>query len=256
MIASMKLLPALLLVAPAGAALAQPPQPGMAHGGPGMMMNAMHGPVVNLSVTESVDGAPDKATISTGVETRAPTARDAMTQNATQMDKLITALIKAGVDRKDIQTGAINLNPQYDYSNQQRDPGQGPRFIGYIANNMVTVTLRKLDKAGETVDAMVAAGATNINGPTFGIEDSSNLEAQARAKAVKSGQARADFYAQAAGYKSARLLDISESGQIERPIIMTAARMMTSADAAPKTRIEPGQLSTSITLSFRYMLER
>lgn len=211
------------------------------------------GPVVTLSVTESVDAAPDKATVNTGVETRALTAKAAMAQNATQIDMLIAALLKAGIERKDIQTSGINLNPQYDYSN--RKDGEGPRFMGYQAINSLTVTIRKLDKAGEIVDAMVGAGATNINGPAFGITDTSKLAEQARTKAVKTAQTRANFYAVAAGYRNAKLLSISETGEFSPPPIVYEARMV-AAPAASKTSIEPGQLSTSITLNFRYMLEK
>lgn len=250
MIRSTPIIAALLFGAPV-AALAQTPGGMPAHPMPGMM--GMSGPMVTLAVTESVDSAPDKATINTGVETRAQTAKDAMAQNAAKMDALIAALRKAGVEPKDIQTSGINLNPQYDYAN--RKDGEGPRFIGYQANNMLTVTVRKLDKAGELVDAMVSAGATNINGPVFGITDPSKLEAQARTKAVATAQARANFYAQAAGYKSARLLSISETGEAPGPLPVFTARAM-AAPSAPDTKIEPGQLSTSITLNFRYMLER
>ncbi len=241
-------------MAPASAALAQPVDPAAArpmHG----MMGANAGPVVTLSVTESVDAAPDKATVSTGVETRALTAKETMALNATKIDALVAALLRAGVARKDIQTSGINLSPQYDYSN--RPSGEGPRFIGYQANNMLTVTIRKLTTAGELIDAMVNAGATNLNGPSFGIEDTGKLEEQARAKAVATAQARANFYAQAAGYKSARLLGISEAGEVETPRPLMLARLNALPQAnAPVTKIEPGQLSTSITLSFRYMLER
>jgi len=243
---SAPILASLLILAPA-AALAQ-------SDGPASMrpMRGPAAPVVTLSVTETVDAAPDIATINSGVETRAPTAKEAMAANARQMDALITALLKAGVERRDIRTSSLNLNPQYDYSN--RTEGQGPRFLGYQANNMLAVTIRRIDRAGEIVDAMVNAGATNVNGPAFGIDDPSGLEEQARAKAVKTAQARADFYAQAAGYKGARLLSISEGGQIERP--MPVMRMAAPAQDSVSTKIEPGQLSTSITLNFRYMLER
>jgi uncharacterized protein YggE len=239
-------LSALLLIAPAGAALAQS-SPHM-----GDMSPHDIGPIVSLSVTESVDSAPDMATINTGVQTRAMSAKDAMGQNAVQIDKLFAALIKAGIERKDLQTSGINLNPQYDYSN--RTNNEPPKFIGYEASNQLTVTVRKIAKAGELVDAMVGAGATNINGPSFGITDTSKLETQARAKAIQSAGERAAFYAQAAGYKTARLIAISEGAEAGRPIIMTASRMAAAPDMA--TKIEPGQLSTSITLSFRYMLER
>jgi uncharacterized protein YggE len=101
---------------------------------------------------------------------------------------------------------------------------------------------------------MVSAGATNVNGPTFGIAEPDTLLDQARLKALKTAQARANLYAQATGYKTARLITISEGGGYTPPMPMMAMRMDAVQNAA--TKIEPGQISTSISLNVQYMLER
>jgi len=211
------------------------------------------GPLLTLSVTESINSAPDMATINTGVQTRALSAKDAMTQNAAQMEKLIGALLKAGIERKDIQTSGINLNPRYDYSN--RTENEGPRFIGYEASNQLTVQVRKLDSAGELVDSLVSAGATNINGPSFGIAEPDKLLDQARTKALKTAQTRADLYAQATGHRTARLVSISEGGSFTPPPMPMMAMREVAATSAPQTKIEPGEIATSISLNVQYMLE-
>lgn len=211
-------------------------------------------PVVTLNVTESVEAAPDVATVGTGVQTRAQTAQVAMQQNAAQTEKLIAALAKAGIAKKDIQTSGINLSAQYDYSNQDGQP-QGPRFIGYEASNQLTVKLRDIKRVGASLDAMVAAGATNINGPAFSIDDPSPLLVQARGQALKSAKAQADFYAQAAGYRTARLVSISESNSGGQPPMPMMVRSF-KADAAPVTPVEPGQVSASVTLTVQYALEK
>ncbi|MDO7836243.1 SIMPL domain-containing protein [Sphingobium sp. HBC34] len=212
-------------------------------------------PVVTLNVTESVEAAPDVATIGTGVQTRALTAQAAMQDNAAKTDKLIAALAKAGIARKDIQTSGITLSAQYDYSNQDGKP-EGPRFIGYEASNQLTVKLRDIKKVGASLDAMVAAGATSISGPTFSIDDPSPLIVQARGTALRSAKAQADYYAQAAGFRTARLVSISESssgGQPPMPMLQSARF---KADAAPTTPVEPGQVSASVTLTVQYALDK
>ncbi|HEX7855811.1 MAG TPA: SIMPL domain-containing protein [Sphingobium sp.] len=211
------------------------------------------GPVVSLSVTESIESAPDMATVGTGVQTRALTAKEAMALNASAMDKLVGAILKAGIERKDVQTSGINLNPQYDYSN--RTDGQAPKFLGYEASNQLSVKIRKIASVGDVIDRMVGAGATNINGPSFGLQDDAPVLEKARVKAIATSKARAQFYAQQAGYRSVRLLSISETGEIARPM---PAPMMARADfaAGKATSVEPGQLSTSVTLSIQYVLEQ
>jgi uncharacterized protein len=168
---------------------------------------------------------------------------------------LIAALARNGIAKKDIQTSGINLSAQYDYSNRDGQPA-GPRFIGYEASNQVTVKLRDLKRVGALLDTMVAAGATSINGPNFSIDDPAPMLLQARGQALKSAKAQADYYAQAAGYRSARLISIAESnsgGNAPMPM-MVSARF--KADAAAPTPVEPGQVASSVTLTVQYALEK
>lgn len=212
-------------------------------------------PVVTLNVTETVEAAPDTAIVGTGVQTRAPTAAQAMRENAAKMDGLIAALAKAGIDKKDIQTSGINLSAQYDYSNRDGQP-TGPRFLGYEASNQLSIKLRDIKKVGTLLDTMVQAGATNVNGPSFSINDPAPMLAQARAAALKSAKAQADFYAQATGYRSARLISISESNSGGNPPMPMMVTARFKADAAAPTPVEPGQVGSSVTLTVQYALDR
>ncbi|MDX3899485.1 MAG: SIMPL domain-containing protein [Sphingobium sp.] len=212
-------------------------------------------PVVTLNITETVEAAPDMATVGTGVQTRAMTAAQAMGDNAAQMSRLVAALAKAGIDRKDIQTSGINLSPQYDYSGRNSDGSQSPpRFMGYEASNQLTVKLRDIQRVGPMLDRMVAAGATNLSGPTFTISDPTPMIAQARSAALRTARQQADFYAQATGYRSARLLSIAESSSAGRPPMpMMAMRMKAEAADTP---VEPGQVSSAVTLTVQYALDK
>lgn len=213
-------------------------------------------PVVTLNITESVEAAPDVATVGTGVETRAPTAREAMAANAVQMDRLIAALAKGGIAKKDIQTSGIRLNAQYDYSARNPDGSQAAaKFVGYEAANQLSITVRDVKRVGDLLDRMAAAGATSISGPTFGIDDPAPLLVQARGQALKSAKAQAEYYAQQTGYRTVRLISISEaSNGGGAPMPMVQMRM--SADMAKSTPVEPGQVSASVSLTLQYALER
>lgn len=212
-------------------------------------------PVVTLNVTESVEAAPDVATVGTGVQTTAPTAIQAMQANAAKTEKLIAALAKAGIAKKDIQTSGINLSAQYDYTQRDGQP-TGPRFLGYEASNQLSIKLRDIRKVGTLLDSLVAAGATNVNGPSFGIDNPAPMLVQARGAALKSAKAQADFYAQAAGYRSARLLSIAENNSGGNPPMLMLQSARFKADSAPVTPVEPGQVASSVTLTVQYALEK
>ena len=137
---------------------------------------AVKNPVIELTITEVVQSAPDTANVGAGVTVRAPTASEALRLNAQQMDKVIARLRQLGIAREDIQTANFSLNAQYQYRNDNTPP----LLLGYDASNSVNVTLRNLDKVGETLDALVSAGANNLYGPNFTLEKDAAAKAAAQ----------------------------------------------------------------------------
>lgn len=205
------------------------------------------GPVVELTISEQVKAAPDIATISAGVSSEAPTAVRAMADNAVAMSAVIARIKSLGIDEKDIQTSGINLNAQYDYDrNSQRQI-----FRAYSVSNRVSVILRDVSETGAVLDALVAAGATDIGGPNFSIGDDTAAKAQARKAAMDTARERATEYAGWAGYSGIRLLEVSEVVSSSRPVPMMAARSV-SAVAAEATPVQPGMVGTGVTVTVKY----
>jgi uncharacterized protein len=204
------------------------------------------GPVIDLTITESVDAKPDIATFSTGVQTLAPTANEAIRQNNVQMAAVIAKLKKLGIAEKDIQTTQINLSQSFDYNNGQQ------KFNGYQAANMVNVKLRDLKKLGAFLDALASDGATNFNGPNFGVEDDKPLLAAARDKVWATATERARLFAKKAGYADVRVIRVEEGGG-NSGIMYAPTVSMRAMDVSEKsTPIAPGQISISSSLSFTF----
>jgi len=210
---------------------------------------ATGGPVVELNVYESVDVAPDTATIGAGVTTEAPTATEALRQNSAEMQKVIARIKALGVAEKDIQTTGINLNARYDYDQAT----QRQVFRGYMASNRVSVILRKIDDTGRVLDALVEAGANDINGPTFSIDDDTAAKDAARKRAVERAQAQAKAYAVMLGYDGAKVLAISEglTGNSPMPQMAEMRLSATKVDAAP---VQPGMVQAGVNISITYEL--
>lgn len=214
---------------------------------------ASQGPVVELSVSETVDAKPDVVDISAGVTSQAYTAVEAMRINAREMTTVIARLKALGIDSDDIQTSGINLGAQYDYDQSQ----QRQVFRGYQASNRVSVTLRDVKRAGEVLDALVAAGATDIGGPRFALDDDTGARAQARKAAFAKAKAQAEEYARWSGYTGVRVLSVNELIMTNRPIAYAEAdmRQAIKVSAAP-TPIEPGLVGTSVSLTVKYEMTR
>lgn len=203
---------------------------------------------LSLTAYGEVRQVPDMATISLGVQTEAPTAAEAMRLNAVRMNQVIATLKRGGIADRDIQTSGVNLNPQYVY--QENLP---PKLTGYQASNNVTITVRDLSKAGSALDTAVNAGATSVGGIGFGLQNSDAAEDAARLDAVRALQAKANLYAQAMGYRVARLVTLSEGGGYSppSPVPMFA---MARADKAESTPVEAGELKVRIDINATFEL--
>ncbi|MEO6386992.1 MAG: SIMPL domain-containing protein [Croceibacterium sp.] len=208
------------------------------------------GPVVELSVHEDVEAVPDLVTVGSGVTTEARTAVAAMRANAAAMNAVIAKIKQLGVAERDIQTTGINLGAQFDYDQNTRRQV----FRGYQASNRVSVKLHDVARTGEVLDALVAAGATDISGPDFSIADDTGARSQARKTAMETAQAQAMEYARAAGYSGVKLLEISENVAAQPP--MPYVRAM-AADASEKsTPVEPGMVRAGVTIQVTYEMTR
>lgn len=211
------------------------------------------GPVIELSVSQTVNAKPDTAILGAGVQTRAMTADGAARDNAVKMDAIIARIRALGVVKEDIQTSNFSINPQFQYNNDNTPP----RFIGYDVSNMVTFKLRKLDKVGPALDALIASGANNINGPTFMLDNDTAARSAARRAAFADAQARARELAGLAGYAGVKLLEVSEAYANVRPMQMERdAVMVTGSSVHKATPIEPGQVGTAATLTVKYEMTR
>jgi uncharacterized protein YggE len=253
-------------ITPAGPAAAQVGQPTM-EVAPG-----------NSLLTVSAEGRsfrePDMAVFSAGVTTQGSTAAAALEQNSRAMTQVIAALRRAGIAERDIQTSNLSISPVYADPNRDammaaRVSGQPyvppppeqqvPRIIGYQASNNVSVRQRDLDEFGTVIDTLAAAGANQINGPMFQMDDPDPALNEARLDAVKSARERAELYAQATGLRIVRILSMTEGGGYygPPPVVFARAATMSSAPPPPPpppAPVQPGEMQMTAQVTVLYEL--
>ncbi|SHE79367.1 hypothetical protein SAMN04487965_0667 [Microbulbifer donghaiensis] len=210
---------------------------------------AERGTLVSISASGEASKVPDTANISAGVVTEAEDSEKAMRDNAEQMDKLLKAIKKAGIDDKDVQTSGISLSPRYDY--QQ---GQKPQITGYMARNTVNIKVREMEKLGDVLDDLAAAGANQIHGPNLEIGEPEPVMAEARKQALAKAQARAEDYAKSLDMKVRRIVSVSESGSVGIPRPMMRAEMAAAKDSV-STPVAPGETTLTVNLDLVFELE-
>ncbi|MBX9662360.1 SIMPL domain-containing protein [Novosphingobium sp.] len=227
---------------------------------PAMAQAVSPAPVVapgNAVLTLSADGrstrTPDLAVFSAGVTTQAKTAAAALSENADRMNAVITALKASGIAERDIQTSNLSVNPVYG---QPRADANGnvsgdPVIIGYQASNQVEVKQRKIGNYGKTIDTLVNAGANQVSGPSFQLDNPDVASDEARIEAMKKARARAELYAKAAGLTVKRILTISESGgYAPQPMVMYARAEKMMAGAPSPVAAGEVQVGANVTVTF------
>jgi uncharacterized protein YggE len=206
-----------------------------------------------VSAHAEVRRAPDIATLSTGVTSLAPDANAAIRRNAEEMARVVAALRAAGIQARDVQTSGVSLQPDYQYAS-----GRAPRIRGYHASNTVNVTVRNIGNLGEILDALVAAGANQVHGPSFELADRDAALDEARGLALDKARARADTYAKRLGLRVTRVASIDETGGRGMPLAMRGRGTMVEQAAAVNASapISPGENVLGMTLDVVYVLEK
>jgi len=195
----------------------------------------------------SASASPDVATAQIGVETQSSAPEEATLQNEERIKAVVEALKAAGIDPKDIQTTYYNL-----WAEQRYDPEKGQPTGEYVyhVGNGLSVKIRDLSKVGAILSSAVEAGANNISGVSFSIEDTSALEAEAREKAVADAEARAESLARLSGVELGEVALVSEV--IGGPVTVFAERAMGGGGGVS---IEPGQLEVSMQVQMSFAIK-
>lgn len=189
-----------------------------------------------------VQGTPDTLTVGVSIEATAPDATGASNQTSSRVNAVTDALTAQGIDRKDIGTSNVSLQPQYGGSDNTT-------IVGYRSSNSIEVTVRKIDIGPQVLGAITTAGgdATRINSVTYSIEDDSQLVKDARARAFDDAKNRAQQYAELSGMKLGKILSISETGSgPPPPMPMQSPRFGAAAESVP---LSPGQQTVGFSVT-------
>lgn len=188
---------------------------------------------------------PDIAMITIGVDTRASLAQSAANENDEQTADVMGALHEMGVADEDIQTVDYSIRAEIDWEDEER------RVIGYVVSNSVAVKIREVERVGDVLDAVTAAGANNIYGISFTFDDPTKLREEARTEAMADAQSRAQSLATLGGVGLGKPRVISESFIQPSPLYME--RMYApAAEAGGGVPVSPGQLEVTVQVQVTF----
>lgn len=199
-----------------------------------------------------VQAEPDVATITLGVQAQADTAADAQAQVSQAMNDVMQVLEDQGIAKEDIQTRYYTVTQltRWNDSKQQQE------ITGYQVTNTVTAKIRQVDKAGDVIDAVVAAAGDliRINNIGFEIDDPTPYYDAARSIAIEQARAKAEQIASDSGVSLGKITYINESTSTPGPIYRTFAADAAVPAPTEATSISPGQLDITTTVQVVYSI--
>ena len=205
---------------------------------------------ISLTGHGEVRMAPDLAIVTVGVTNSAETARDALDANTKAMEGVMASLKNAGIEAKDIQTSNFNVNPRYDYGQNNNQP---PKVVAYDVSNNLTVTVRKLDGLGAVLDQVVSSGSNQINGVMFQVSKPEAATDEARKLAVADAQHKAEVYANASGIALGNIVSLSEGGGYQPPVPIF--KTMRAESAAADVPIAQGEQAIAVDVNITWEIK-
>jgi uncharacterized protein YggE len=195
---------------------------------------------------------PDEAWVDLAVETLGTTAKAAGEENAKKMERVIAALMGAGIPRKELDTRNYSVYPEYT----QPDPRVEPKLRGYRVTNSLSVHVRELPRLGDLIDRALAAGANRVDGVRFALSKEDAVRAEALRQAVERARKTAEVLASALGVRLGVVLDASTVAEPPR-IYPARMAMMEAGDksSAPSTPIIPKEQTVQAQVTLIYAIE-
>ncbi len=208
-------------------------------------------PSISVSGTGRVTAPPDMAIISLSVESVDKNADAAIHDNNVRSAAVIEAAKRLGVEEEEIQTTDYRL-----WIEERRDEnGWATGERRYHVVHSLTVRLHEIEKAGQLLGDLIAAGANNIDDIRFGIADPTALAEQARREAVANAKAKAETMAEALGVELGDVLYLSESGY-EPPIYRALPMMATDKAFEEEVPVATGSFAVEVKVNILFGIQQ
>jgi uncharacterized protein YggE len=214
----------------------------MAQAGGGMALaNGTEAYTIHVNGSGVASVTPDVADIQFGVESVSADAAEAIADNTTKMNAILEAVKALDIEDKDVQTVNYNMWVEQIYNHETGEPTDQMR---YHVSNQVSVRLRDITLSGKILESALQAGANNVNGITFSVDDTTALESEARTQAIEQARAKAEELAAGLGVRLGNVRQVSEYTNNAYPIV--AQSMMMDARGTGEISVASGSYDVTV----------
>ena len=200
-------------------------------------------PFIQATGQATISATPDQALINVAVVSEDDTTAAAVAKNAKQAGVVVTALT-GEVGANHLKTVGYSVRPNYKFPK----PGAPAAISGYIATNVVEVTLDDLARVSKVIDDASRLGA-NIQSLQYQLKDPGTVRAQLLKLASERAKTSAEAIAAGLGLKLARVWSAEEVSSEDITPMAKKAPVVMSAQAA--TPVETGTIDVTARVMLR-----
>ncbi|WP_339769109.1 SIMPL domain-containing protein [uncultured Paraglaciecola sp.] len=198
---------------------------------------------INVSGQANVASVPDLFEFSVYVEEQGEKVQNLNRVVTDKTQTIVSSVLAFGVDKKDIQSMRVQLNPWYENINNQRVQN------GFRLSREIKFTLRDIELYDQVIDAVLSTGVSRIDGFNYVVEDAQPQYLAALELALKDAKLRASRMAATLGATLGKVISISEnSGYSPMPRAREVMMMSKSSDSLP------GQINTGAQVNVVFEL--
>ena len=201
-----------------------------------------------------VEVPPDQLRLRLAVVTSNADSDLALSDNNRQMTQLIAALKDLGLTDDDYRTGQFQTYPEWSRPPRPAPANWQRSIVGYRVSNELLVQTSRVELAGKLLAAAQSAGADQIGGLTFALEEPADHREEAIVLATRRAMRKAQTLAAAAGVKLGSIQSLTLD-QASAPGPMPRMEMMASAMTADAVPVNAGdvEVRAGVTVVFRLL---
>lgn len=199
--------------------------------------------VLKVSGSETLQAAPDQATITLGVITEDQDPQKAQQANSQSIAQVITGLHSIGISEDQLKTSEYRIDPQYDYIDGKE------LFKNYKVQYIIQIQTTEIEQIGSIIDTAVSSGANSISSIRFSLSSPELYYNQALSLALKNAHEKALSMARTIGITLKPIPILVEEMSDTTPPILYQTNSYTKVATTP---IQPGELNITATVRVEY----
>lgn len=206
---------------------------------------------INVTGDGEVTATPDIAYLYLGVTVDKSTTMDAQNTASTEMNNVIAAIKKEGIQNEDIKTADYSIHPKYNY-----DKNTGASTLdGYTVSNTLKVTVKDISKAGQIIDTAVKNGANISSGISFGVSNYEKYYNTALQNALSNAQTKAQSISSFLGVKvttPSKVIENSSGIPNDYPVPLYDKTSLNESSASTSINSGTYKIKANVNLVYQY----